>query len=210
MFNKLQYISQGANVETQYNNIYSALDAGCEWIQLRFKNGLEISFAEKIKSLCNKYNATLIINDYVQIAQSIDAHGVHLGLEDMSVSKAREILGETKIIGGTANTLQDVKKRINEQCNYIGLGPFRFTSTKEKLSPVLGLNGYHEIINTLSAIQKNIPIYAIGGITISDVESLVKCGVYGVAISGEITQSENKKHLIHQYKEKFYANINHS
>jgi len=117
MYSKLQYISQGSTPEEQFYNINSTLDAGCKWIQLRFKNCEKkqlINLTEKIKKLCSLYNSTLIINDNVDIAKIVDIHGVHLGLKDMPVRTAREILGEDKIIGGTANTLIDVLTRINE------------------------------------------------------------------------------------------------
>ena len=199
MYSKLQYISQGSTPEEQFYNINSTLDAGCKWIQLRFKNCEKkqlINLTEKIKKLCSLYNSTLIINDNVDIAKIADIHGVHLGLKDMPVRTAREILGEDKIIGGTANTLIDVLTRINEGCNYIGIGPYRFTTTKEKLSPVLGLDGINRIMNTLTIEQRNVPVYAIGGIQHGDIDDILKTGVYGVAISGLITLSNNKKETI--------------
>jgi len=199
MYSKLQYISQGSTPEEQFYNINSTLDAGCKWIQLCFKNCEKkqlINLTEKIKKLCSLYNSTLIINDNVDIAKIVDIHGVHLGLKDMPVRTAREILGEDKIIGGTANTLIDVLTRINEGCNYIGIGPYRFTTTKEKLSPVLGLDGINRIMNTLTIEQRNVPVYAIGGIQHGDIDDILKTGVYGVAISGLITLSNNKKETI--------------
>ncbi|MDP1747125.1 MAG: thiamine phosphate synthase, partial [Bacteroidota bacterium] len=150
MYSKLQYISQGLTAKDQLDNIQSTLDAGCEWVQLRFKHAGEKEFssvAEQVKNICQKYNATFIINDNVELAKNIDADGVHLGLQDMSVLQARTILGDNKIIGGTANTITDVLARIQESVDYIGLGPFRFTSTKTNLSPVLGLDGYKNIMN---------------------------------------------------------------
>jgi len=149
MFSKLQYISQGATARDQLNNIQESLDAGCDWIQLRFKNATteEIkALAQQVKAVCPSYGATFIINDHPQIAKDIDADSVHLGLQDMPVTEARKIVGD-KIIGGTANTLDDILKRVDEGCNYIGLGPLRFTTTKEKLSPILGLEGYKKIMD---------------------------------------------------------------
>lgn len=201
MHSKLQYISQGVDYNRQLNNIFRALDAGCDWIQLRYKNHQEMStsyVAEKIKTLCQKYNAKLIINDFVNIAKEIDADGVHLGLDDMSIVEARAILGSDKIIGGTANTLEHVLQRIEEKCDYVGLGPFRFTTTKEKLSPVLGLEGYKKIIEALKSQNNNIPIYAIGGIEMDDIESIVETGVYGIAVSGMITDAVDKKEIVLQ------------
>ncbi|PIP54462.1 MAG: thiamine phosphate synthase [Bacteroidetes bacterium CG23_combo_of_CG06-09_8_20_14_all_32_9] len=218
MYSKLQYISQGTTAIEQFENIKSALDAGCGWIQLRFKNCENknlIELAEKVKKIYSSYNATFIMNDNVEVAKNIDADGVHLGLQDMSITQARNILGKNKIIGGTANTLSDVMMRINENCNYIGLGPFRFTSAKEKLSPVLGLEGYKSIMKNLT-LQKfskllkcmNAPVYAIGGITIDDVSSLINTGVYGIAVSGAITNHPNKKELIQKFNSLLHEKIN--
>lgn len=201
MFNKLQYISQGENASAQLNNIQAALDAGCNWIQLRFKNATfneTMQLAEKIKQLCINYSATFIINDYPHIAKALNAAGVHLGLTDMSISEAKKIVGEDKIIGGTANTLHHVLQRVEEGCNYVGLGPLRFTTTKQNLSPILGLEGYQQIMDTLIERHIEIPVYAIGGILLEDIPSLMQLGIYGVAMSGIITNNNEKELLVQQ------------
>lgn len=208
MYSKLQYISQGATQQEQLENILSALDAGCDWVQLRFKNATEKEFldtAEKVKMHCDNYGATYIINDHINVAKQVDADGVHLGLTDSSIKMAREILGANKIIGGTANTLEHVLQRIDEVCNYVGLGPFRFTATKEKLSPILGLEGYKKIIAALKANNKYIPIYAIGGIVVEDVESIANADIYGIAVSGIITNAINKKEIVSQLNTKLHV-----
>jgi thiamine-phosphate pyrophosphorylase len=210
MHNKLQYISQGLTVEEQLYSIHRALDHGCDWIQLRFKNqnALEVfTLAEAVHILCKEYLATFIINDNVHLAQQLDADGVHLGLSDMSIAEARSILGKTKIIGGTANTFEDVLQRTTENCDYVGLGPFQFTTTKQNLSPILGLEGYRSIVGQMKTQNIKVPIYAIGGITLESVESLIETGIHGIALSGLITQSENPAHLITQLNEKLYATI---
>ena len=198
MFEKIQYVSQGETPEEQLANICKALEAGCKWIQLRYKNQsiLEIlELAKWVQKVCKSYDAKLIINDHVQVAWQIDADGVHLGLDDISVKEARTLLKENKIIGGTANTLEDVLQRVNEKCDYIGLGPFRFTTTKVKLSPILGIEGYQTILKELKNRNIEIPIYAIGGIEEEDFETIENIGVHGVAVSGLITRHENPEIL---------------
>ncbi|MGN6602709.1 MAG: thiamine phosphate synthase [Ginsengibacter sp.] len=212
MFSKLQYISQGVTAKEQLHNIQKALDAGCNWIQLRFKNADELeikNFGEKVKEICTSYNARFIINDHPHIAKEIEADGVHLGLLDMPVNEAKRIVGD-KIIGGTANSLVDVLKRVDEGCDYIGLGPFCFTTTKEKLSPVLGVKGYKKIMDDLIERQIQIPVYAIGGIVLDDIEAIMHTGVYGVAVSGIITHHPNKKLLVKQFNKLLYETVNHS
>lgn len=213
MFSKLQYISQGATAGEQLNNIQLALEAGCNWIQLRFKNGTANDISElaaDVKEICTRYTATFIINDHPHIAKAVDADGVHLGLTDLSISEAKKIVGIDKIIGGTANTLADVLQRVEEGCNYVGLGPLRFTTTKEKLSPILGLIGYKKIMDGLAERQIKILIYAIGGIVLEDLEAIMQTGIYGVAVSGIITHHQNKKLLMQQLNTFLYEPVNHS
>ena len=211
MYNKLQYISQGKTSEDQLSNIQQALDAGCRWIQLRHKNAEEeelMTLAENVKKLCEQYQSTFIINDNAFIAKAIESDGLHVGLTDISVAEARAILGENKIIGGTANTLEDVLQRAEEGCNYIGLGPFRFTSTKEKLSPIVGLQGYKDIMEVLYQQDIIIPVYAIGGIVAEDIKSIIQAGIYGVAVSGIITNHSDKKKIVEQFNTLLYEEVN--
>lgn len=210
MYSKLQYISQGNTSEEQLQNIRKALENGCNWIQLRFKNSSKIelyALAVYAKELCDVHNAVFIINDNVELAKEINADGVHLGLTDMKIEEARDILGENKIIGGTANTIHDVLLRIKENCDYIGLGPFKYTETKANLSPILGLQGYRSIIEILNTNAFEIPIYAIGGITLENIDDLMETGIQGIAVSGLITNSDNPSELINQLKEKLYVTI---
>lgn len=211
MLKRLQYISQGETHDEQLRNIHEALDAGCDWIQLRHKNVSEetlILLGEKVKKLCGDYHATFILNDHPVLAKMIDADGVHLGLTDMPITAARAILGN-KIIGGTANTYDDVKKRIAEKADYVGVGPLRFTTTKANLSPVLGFEGYADIINRMKTEfpDVNLPVIAIGGITVEDIPSLLDGGCYGIALSGAITNAESKTNYVSQLKLALYGTV---
>lgn len=201
LINKIQYISQGNSITEQMNNITSAVDAGCNWVQLRYKNVMEaevLHLAELVKKSLEGYNCTFIVNDYPYVAKAIDADGIHLGLNDMLVDQARTILGYDKIIGGTANTLDDVLQRYEEKCDYVGLGPFRFTKTKEKLNPILGLEGFTSIMQELQHRDIILPVYAIGGIQQDDISPILTTGVYGVAVSGLVTFHPDKKELFNQ------------
>jgi thiamine-phosphate pyrophosphorylase len=208
IYNRLQYISQGQTSTEQLHNIKEVLDAGCRWVQLRFKNAdaKQLTLlAEQVKERCLAYKAVLIINDHPEIAHAIEADGVHLGLKDISVQEARTLLGSKKIIGGTANTLNDVAMRLQEDCNYIGLGPYRYTSTKNSLSPVLGIEGYHNILSELQKLNVGIPVYAIGGIEPSDIPLLLEAGIYGVAVSGALTNKPDTKDIIQHINSNLYA-----
>ena len=205
---KIQYITQSKTGQSILDEVNAVLEAGVDWVQLRIKNDdLDVmSIAKQVKQLTDKYDATLIINDRINIAQSINADGVHLGLTDQPINEARHILGNDKIIGGTANTSADAKNVELLGADYIGLGPFRETKTKAKLSPVLGLKGYQSIIPKINKygwdiLNFNIPIIAIGGLRVADIKLLKQeTGIYGVALSSLIYQSANKKELVEELK----------
>ena len=161
------------------------LDAGATWIQLRQKKGTgreKLQTAITAAELCRKYKAILIINDSPQICLESGANGVHLGLKDCPIPEARELLGKDAIIGGTANTPEQAKQRESEGCDYIGLGPWRATRTKENLSEILGENG----IKKVTSLNLKIPVIAIGGITLQDIGKVLALGVQGIAMSSGI------------------------
>lgn len=190
---KLHYVSQRKEGLTHLEAIETACQAGCRWVQLRMKNvSLEVYLETAIaaKKICQNYGAKLTINDNVQVALESGADGLHLGKEDLKPSEARAIVGDI-IIGGTANTWQDVLRLSKEPIDYIGLGPLRYTSTKEKLSPILGLEGYQEILDKMKVAKINLPVYAIGGVGLEDITALLATGVRGIAVSGLITNAGN-------------------
>lgn len=198
MLHKLQYISQGTTPNEHLINIEAALDAGIKLIQLRLKNisdVLYIDYANKAKELCDKYEALLIINDNATVAKHSHADALHLGLDDMNVLEAKKII-PNKLIGGTANTFEHIQQRCAEKVDYIGLGPYQFTSTKKKLSPILGIEGYRNIIHEMKKENLTTPIYAIGGVELKDIEAIINIGVHGIAVSGLITHSDNKEKLV--------------
>jgi thiamine-phosphate pyrophosphorylase len=168
-------------------------------VQLRVKDqpaDVILEYALEANRLCNQHGAKLIVNDYPEIALKAGAYGVHLGLGDMTVSRARDIVGNKMIIGGTANTIEHVEQRIAEGADYIGLGPYRFTTTKQKLSPILGWDGINAIMRKLGSVH--IPIIAIGGILPEDITSIMETGVHGVAVSGAITYAANRAEVVQQ------------
>lgn len=198
MISKLHYISQGKTPEEHLENIQKACASGVELVQLRLKDVGEkvvMETARKAKEITGRFQTRLIINDYYKVAAEVKADGVHLGKSDTCPTVARKKLASWQIIGGTANTLEDCKMLIDKKVDYIGLGPFRFTKTKENLGPVLGEKGYLAILEEL---KTDVPIIAIGGITQNDVLDIMITGVYGIAVSGEITRDFNS---ISKFKE---------
>ena len=190
----IQFITHYTEKCSYLDSVKLALEGGCKWIQLRMKDAAvdEIRpVAVKVQEMCRNYGATFIIDDHVDLVKELGADGVHLGKNDMPIDKARLILGKDFIIGGTANTFDDVRKHYANGANYIGCGPFRFTTTKKGLAPVLGLEGYSNIIRKMRQAGINLPVVAIGGIMLEDIPQIMLTGVSGIALSGTVLRSEN-------------------
>lgn len=188
----IQFISHYTDQYSYLDSIRLALEGGCRWVQLRMKDASTQDFlriGKEVRRLCDSYQATFILDDHVELVREIGADGVHLGKKDMPVAEARKTLGNDCIIGGTANTFDDVKMHYEASANYIGCGPFRFTTTKQGLAPVLGLEGYRSIIAQMSAEGIDLPMVAIGGITAEDIPALMQTGVSGIALSGAVLRA---------------------
>ncbi|MDR1725798.1 MAG: thiamine phosphate synthase [Bacteroidales bacterium] len=211
MADRIIFITHKTEEFNHLDCVQIALDAGLKLIQLRLKSDVsnqeKVETIEKARVRCRVFGASLTIDDDVRTAKRMHLSGVHLGKNDMPIADARIILGENVLIGATANTLSDVLKASRNGANYIGLGPFRHTTTKEKLEPILGLKGYKNIMSSVASLGVKQPIYAIGGIELDDVESLMKIGFYGVAVSSAILSAPNPvvaarqfKRVVEQYK----------
>ena len=158
-------------------------------MQLRMKDASVAEFirtGRRVADICRRAGATFIVDDHVELVVELGADGVHLGKNDMPVAEARLLLGPGKIIGATANTFDDIRAAAVAGADYIGLGPFRFTTTKQKLSPVLGIEGYRQIMARCRREGIDLPVVAIGGILAEDVEALMSTGISGIALSGAI------------------------
>lgn len=190
----LQFITHFTDKYSYFDSARIALKGGCRWIQLRMKDASAEEIekeAMRILPLCRECGATFILDDQAELAKKIHADGVHLGKLDMPIAEARKMLGKDFIIGGTANTFDDVKAHCEAGADYIGCGPFRFTATKKNLSPILGLEGYRRIIARMKAEGIGLPVVAIGGITYDDIPAVMQTGVSGIALSGSILRAED-------------------
>lgn len=190
----IQFITHYTEHYSYLDSARIALEGGCRWIQLRMKN-CPLSEVEavgrQVKALCKEHDAIFIIDDYVELAQKLEADGVHLGKNDMPVAEARQVLGEGFLIGGTANTFEDIVRHYQGGADYIGCGPFRFTTTKQNLSPVLGLQGYASLMQQMKEADIHLPVVAIGGITRQDIPDILRTGVHGIALSGAVLHADN-------------------
>jgi thiamine-phosphate pyrophosphorylase len=211
---RLYFVTMDGASRGPVEQVEAACRAGIRWIQLRMKEATDeevLEAAREARRICEAWGAVLIVNDRVEVAAASGAHGVHLGLEDMPVGAARRLLGENRIIGGTANTVGDIREHARQGADYIGLGPFRHTTTKKKLSPVLGVEGYRLIMSQLRVEGLSVPVVAIGGIVAEDVGTLLDAGLYGVAFSGMLAHAADWGALVRQLEEeiKKYEHADH-
>ena len=187
--NNIQFITHKNQRFGYVEGAEMALCGGCKWVQLRMKDATDnkfLSVGRKVAELCRSYNATFLLDDRVHLVAELGADGVHLGKNDMPISEARRILGNEKIIGGTANTFVDVQHLAAQGADYIGCGPFRYTPTKRNLAPILGLEGYRNILKQMQQAGISLPLIAIGGIVSTDIAALWGIGVSGIAVSGAV------------------------
>lgn len=194
---KLHYISQGNTPKEHLENLQKACSSGAELVQLRLKNISEKKFlkwAEEAREITSHFQTRLIINDHYKIAKTVKADGVHLGANDADPTLVRKHLYTWQMIGGSAYTLQNCQELEEKIVDYISLGPFRVTSTKDNIPPVLGLKGYEAIMDVL---KTKTPVLAVGGVTPQDVKDLLATGISGIAVSGAITSDFNQIKLFH-------------
>lgn len=214
MIDQLHHITQGLNGQPHHEEARLACEGGVTWVQVRVKNQ-PLEQVEKIvretMAITHPYGATVIVNDHLEVAYSVGAHGVHLGQGDTDPVEARKLLGPQAIIGGTANTFEDVERMTDAGVDYVGVGPFQFTSTKKNLSPTLGLAGYQTIVQQCQNAGIRIPVIAIGGIQPEDVIPIQNTGVYGIAVSSGINAATSPVAASQNYLAniKQYANTHH-
>lgn len=173
-----------------YNSIEEALKGGVTMLQLREKNASGKEFLEKaikLRELTKKYNVKFIINDRVDIAMLCDADGVHVGQSDIPANKVRELIGEDKIVGVSARTVEEALTAKENGADYLGVGAMFTTRTK--------LDAKSVSIEKLKEIQEviKLPVVAIGGLSLSNIDKLKECNVDGYAVVSAILGAENIK-----------------
>lgn len=190
----LQFITNTKSKHSVTDQIFGVIEGGCRWVQIRMKEASDDEIKQVVDSVmpkCIETGTFLLLDDRVELAKTLNVGGVHLGKEDMPASKARMILGAAAVIGVTANTFADIAAVSNLDIDYYGIGPYAMTETKEKLAPVLGLEGIRKICFEMEEKQIQIPHVAVGGITVEDVLPLLEAGVNGVAVSGAIAHADD-------------------
>ncbi len=178
-----------------------ALRGGADIIQLRDKSSSDkrlLQCAKKIKNITRKYKRIFIINDRADIARLVNADGVHLGQNDIPIKEARRLLGK-KIVGVSTHSLSDAKKAQKKGADYIGAGPIFETPTKKNLSPI-GLS-----ILTKLRKEIDIPFFAIGGISISDIPDVKKSGEERIAVVSSAIKTNNVYKAVRKLRKALYG-----
>jgi thiamine-phosphate pyrophosphorylase len=186
------------NGATLEEHVKEALEGGATILQLREKTLSDAEFleqAKRLKPLCQSYNVPLIINDRVDIALEADAEGVHVGQNDMQAGQVRENLGPNKLLGVSCRTVEHALAAQEHGADYIGVGAMFPTQTKTDTEPVS--------IETLKAICQsvNIPVVAIGGVTLSNVSQLQDTGIAGIVAISAIFSQDDIQEAAHNLKE---------
>ena len=178
------------DVEKFLKTIEEGIKGGVTVVQIREKTADTLDFynlALKVKEITSKYNVPLIINDRVDIALAIDADGVHVGQSDMPCDVTRKLIGENKILGVSAATIDEAKKAEKDGADYIGSGAVFPTSTKDD-APKITKKELKEIVDSIK-----IPVVAIGGITIDNASELTNTGIAGLSVVSAIMSADNPK-----------------
>ena len=157
-----------------------AIAGGADTIQYRQKSGSTremIEIARNMKRLCSEAGVTFIVNDRLDVAIAAEADGVHLGQDDFPIPMARELLGEGRIIGGSAATLDEARKSLSEGADYVGFGPIYPTSSKDDAGPVSGIDILKQVVEIIP-----LPIIAIGGVGAENIPDVMRAGAHGIAV----------------------------
>lgn len=205
----LQFITHPSERFSIADEVRMVVAGGCRWVQLRMKDASDDevrAVALDVIPLCKETGTILVLDDRVELTDELRVHGVHLGKQDMPPGEAREKLGPHAIIGVTANTAVDILPLARLDVDYVGLGPLRHTSTKAKLAPLLGLEGYRTIVAEVRAAGVELPVVAIGGIGFDDVGPLMAAGVNGIAVSGSIINAKEPSAATERFLELLYKN----
>jgi thiamine-phosphate pyrophosphorylase len=193
---KLQFITHDIQQHSHIEQAQIACSAGAKWIQYRCltKNDDELLIdINAIAEICDDWGATLIVTDHVHLNGKADIQGFHIEDFDADFVKLREQLGEAVTIGGSATTLQGLIRLAKEGADYAGFGPFYTTTTKPNNAPLLGVEGYQNAMAELKKLDINLPVLAVGGVTINDIDPLMNTGIFGIAVSAAINQAEDMR-----------------
>jgi thiamine-phosphate pyrophosphorylase len=191
---KLHYLTQDLEEKSHLEQVITACEAGANWIQYRCLSKSDEEMLEElhqIASICDDWGTTLIITNHAHLVSLADIQGVHIEDMDVDLTLIRAQIGEDKTLGGSANTYTQIVTHIKNGADYIGCGPFGHTDTKPNNDTHWGVNGYQEISKKLQENNLEIPLIAVGGIQLQNIDSLLTTGIHGIAVSAAINKSDD-------------------
>lgn len=201
----LHFITHDIDQLSHIAQAKTACESGAKWIQYRCltKNDDELlKDIHVIAEICDDWGATLIVTDHIHLHGKGDIQGFHI--EDMSADfhHIRNLVGEAITLGGSSNTIENLLRLAKEGADYAGFGPFRDTSTKPNNYPHLTLQTYREAAETLKSHNLDLPILAVGGVSLDDVDELLNTGIFGIAVSSAINLAEDRGYAYEQFYNK--------
>ena len=184
-----------------------AIKGGADTIQLRQKSGSTremIQVATQMKQLCADNGVTFIVNDRLDVAIAAEADGVHLGQDDFPIPIARELLGEERVIGGSASTMEEARKCLSEGADYVGFGPVYPTTSKDDANPVTGIAMLKQVVEAIS-----LPIIVIGGVSVENVPEVIGAGAHGIAVISAVCCQEDPEQATRTLHQALYEGGRH-
>ena len=189
---KLHFITHNLPHRSHVEQTQLACEAGAKWIQYRCLTKTDEELLDdihQIATICDDWGATLIVTDHVHLKGKADIQGFHIEAMDADFTALRAQLGEETTIGGSSNTVEGLIRLWNEGADYAGFGPYSHTDTKPNTAPLLGIEGYRDGLAALRKLNIDLPVLAVGGITLNDVPALMETGIFGIAVSAAICQA---------------------
>jgi thiamine-phosphate pyrophosphorylase len=191
---KLHLITHDIQQHSHIEQAQIACEAGAKWIQYRCLTKADdelLTDINAIAEICDDWGATLIVTNHIHLKGKADIQGFHIEDMDADFIALRNLLGEEYTLGGSSNTIENLIRLANEGADYAGFGPFKVTTTKPNNAPLLGIKGYVDAIEGLKKANIDLPILAVGGVTLTDIPQLLATGIYGIAASSAINQAED-------------------
>lgn len=191
---KLHFITHDLPHSSHIEQVQVACEAGAKWIQYRCLSKADdelLADINLIAEICDDWGATLIVTNHIHLKGKADIQGFHI--EDMNADfiALRKEIGEEFTLGGSANTVDGLIKLANDGADYAGFGPLNKTSTKPNDYPLIKIDEFANATEKLKSANIDLPILAVGGVTLADVSPLMETGIFGIAVSSSINQAEN-------------------
>jgi len=201
---RFHYLTQDLPERSHLEQASIACSAGANWLQYRCLTKTDEELIDEINQIadvCDEWGMTLIITNHYHLLDKVDAQGVHIEDFDADFQAIRQHIGEDKTLGASATNIERLlKTQATGVVDYCGYGPFAHTDTKPNNSPLLGFEGYRQ----LQKHPVDIPVIAVGGIRLNDVDHLMETSVYGIAVSAAVNLAPDPSRAIKEFYRKLY------